>query len=106
MITVTPSAVQAVSEFFKTQTLSPIRIFLSQGCCGPQLGMALDTINGGDTVHAIGGFEFIIQKDLLSQIQPVEVDFTDSTFRISSSLEPEAGGGCQGCGSSANCCGS
>ena len=48
MFTVTESAVQAVAEYFKTMAVRPIRIFLTQGCGGQQLAMALDAVQRAD----------------------------------------------------------
>ena len=44
MLHVTESAVQAVANYFNAMDVKPIRIFLSQGCGGQQLAMALDDI--------------------------------------------------------------
>lgn len=104
MLTVTDSAVQAVGEFFKTMAVQPIRIFVAQGCGGQQMAMALDTIGESDTVQETGGFQFIMDKNLLKQAQPVEIDYSDMGFRISCNLE--LGGGCQSCGTAGSCCGS
>ena len=41
-------------------------------------------------------------KDLLSQTQPVEIDYADMGFNISSTLE--LGEGCQSCGTAGSCC--
>ena len=104
MIQVTESAIEAVSEYFKTADIKPIRIFLTQGCGGQQLAMALDEIKDTDTVHTAGDFQFIMDRSLLDQAQPVQIDYASLGFKISSSLE--LGGGCQSCGSAGSCCGS
>jgi Fe-S cluster assembly iron-binding protein IscA len=104
MLSVTESAVQAVAEYFKTMDVKPIRIFLSQGCGGRQLTMALDEVKPSDAIVETGGFQFIMDQTLLDQAQPVQIDYADMGFRISSSLEP--GGGCQSCGSAGSCCSS
>lgn len=102
MFSVTDPAVQAVADFFKTQDVKPIRIFVAQGCGGQQLSMALDEVKSSDSVHEANGYQFIMDKDLLTQAQPVEVDFAGMGFKISSNLKLE--GGCQSCGSAGSCC--
>lgn len=102
MFNVTESAVQAVAEYFKTMDVRPIRVFLTQGCGGQQLAMALDEVKPSDSVHEENGFQFIMDKELLGQAQPVEIDYANMGFKISSSLE--LGGGCQSCGTAGSCC--
>ncbi|WP_319523976.1 IscA/HesB family protein [uncultured Desulfosarcina sp.] len=104
MIQVTESAIEAVSEYFATMDVKPIRIFLTQGCGGQQLAMALDEIKSSDAVHKAGDFQFIMDRSLLDQAKPVQIDYADLGFKISSNLE--LGGGCQSCGSAGSCCGS
>jgi iron-sulfur cluster assembly protein len=104
MLSVTESAVQAVAEYFKTVDVKPVRIFLTQGCGGQQLAMALDEMKISDAVHEAGGFQFIMDRSLLDQAQPVEIDYIKMGFRISSNLD--LGGGCQSCGTHGSCCSS
>jgi iron-sulfur cluster assembly protein len=102
MLNVTEAAVQAVAEYFNTMDVRPIRIFLTQGCGGQQLAMALDEVKPSDSVHESGGYQFVMDKDLLGKAQPVEIDYANMGFKISSSLE--LGGGCQSCGTAGSCC--
>jgi Fe-S cluster assembly iron-binding protein IscA len=104
MIHVTESAIEAVSEYFATMDVKPIRIFLTQGCGGQQLAMALDEIKSSDAVQDAGEFQFIMDRSLLDQAQPVQIDYANLGFKISSNLE--LGGACQSCGSAGSCCGS
>jgi Fe-S cluster assembly iron-binding protein IscA len=104
MIQVTESAIEAVTEYFATMDVKPIRIFLTQGCGGQQLAMALDEVKDSDAVHDAGKFQFIMDQSLLDQAQPVQIDYANLGFKISSNLE--LGGGCQSCGSAGSCCGS
>ena len=104
MIQVSESAIEAVTEYFTTMDIKPIRIFLTQGCGGQQLAMALDEIKDTDAVHSAGNFQFIMDRSLLDQAQPVQIDYASMGFKISSNLE--LGGGCQSCGSAGSCCGS
>lgn len=104
MLSVTESAIQAVAEYFKTTDVKPVRIFLTQGCGGQQLAMALDDVKPTDAVHEAGGFQFVMDQTLLDQARPVEIDFAKMGFKISSSLA--LGNGCQSCGTAGSCCGS
>jgi len=104
MINMTESAIEAVTEYFATMDVKPIRIFLSQGCGGRQLAMALDEVKPSDTVAEVGGFQFIMDQTLLDQAQPVQIDYADMGFRISSSLQSVDA--CQSCGTAGSCCSS
>ena len=50
MIEVTDAAIQAVAAYFKDMDVKPIRIFLTHGCGGRQLAMALDDVQTTDAV--------------------------------------------------------
>lgn len=104
MLNVTESALQAVTEHFKTMDVKPIRIFLTQGCGGQQLAMAMDEVKPSDAVAETRGFQFIMDQTLLDQVQPVKIDYADMGFLIPSSLE--LGSRCQNCGTAGSCCSS
>ena len=104
MITVTESAVEAAAEYFTTMEIKPIRIFVTQGCGGQRLAMALDEINGSDIVQQAGDYQFIMDRSLLDEARPVHIDYFEMGFKISSSLR--FSGGCQNCGTTGSCCGS
>jgi iron-sulfur cluster assembly protein len=66
--------------------------------------MALDEPKKEDEVFDEKGTKFIIDKDLLNQAKPINVDFVEtargSGFKLTSSLAPAA----SGCGSSCESC--
>lgn len=97
MITITDAARQEVARYFNGKAPSPIRIFISSGCGGEQLSMALDETKADDAVFTYDGVDYIMDTGLLARAQPVEVDFTGMGFAISSSLELD-GGSCGSCG--------
>ena len=73
--------------------------------------MALDEPKDTDSVHEIGGYQFLVDKVFLEQAKPVKVDFTNFGFSITSSIELGQGG-CSGCsgssggnGDQGSCCG-
>jgi iron-sulfur cluster assembly protein len=65
--------------------------------------MALDEPKKEDEVFDEKGTKFIIDKDLLNQAKPINVDFIEtdrsSGFKLTSSLAPAGG-----CGSSCESC--
>jgi len=103
MLTVTDKASEVIKDFLKDKKEgASIRVFLNMGCAGPSLGMALDEAKtDADEVIAAGGTTFVIEKDLLNQVQPINIDFITTPqgagFKLTSSL-PEG----EGCGS-CNC---
>lgn len=102
MIDVTQAAQQQVNDYFKDKEIQPIRIFLNQGCGGPQLAMAMDQKKDTDTGFEHGGVEYIMETELLAQASPVTVDFIGMGFSLTSSLELSSG--CGSCGTKGSCC--
>jgi Fe-S cluster assembly iron-binding protein IscA len=106
MFEVTEAAQQKITEFFEDKEVRPIRLFLnSMGCGGPSLALGLDEPTETDEVIDVNGFQFVADKDLLAEAQPVTIDFKDVGFEITSSIKlAPAAGGCSGCGTSGTCC--
>lgn len=102
MFTVTENAQVQIAEYFKDKEKTPVRLFVNQGCGGPRIAMALDTPKDTDMVYRVSDVEYLVDKELLKEAQPIEVDFVETGFRVTSELE--LGGGCGGCGSSGSCC--
>lgn len=106
MFNVTEAAQAQVAEFFKNKNaeeIRPIRIFLTQGCGGAQLAMALDNAQSDDKVFKVAGFEYLVDRNFLKTAQPIEVDHNGMGFSLTSSLKLQSGG-CGGCGSTGSCC--
>jgi len=103
MFTVSEEAQKQIAEFFKTNEIKPIRIFLHQGCGGAQIGMVIDEKTDADMVLKVAGVEYVVEREFLKKAQPITVDFMGSGFRVSSNMEL-GGGECGGCGSSKSCC--
>jgi iron-sulfur cluster assembly accessory protein len=101
MLTVTDKAAEVIADFLKDKKEgASIRLFLNMGCSGPSLGMALDENRSDeDEVISAGGTTFVIEKELLNQVKPINIDFITTPqgagFKLTSSL-PE-GGGCGSC---------
>jgi iron-sulfur cluster assembly protein len=103
MFTVTETAQKQIKEYFKDKEIKPIRVFLNQsGCCGPQLAMGLDDKRANDSVFKVDGVQYLIDKTLLVQAQPVSVDYVSNGFMVSSELKFDSG--CSGCGSGGGSC--
>lgn len=103
MLTVSEAAQAQLLEYFKENEVKPVRVFLANGCGGRHLSMALDEKRPMDAVYPFEGFELVIEQDLLDMAQPMEIDYGEHGFKISSQLQ--LGSGCSGCGSSSHCCG-
>jgi iron-sulfur cluster assembly accessory protein len=99
MMQVTEKATEAIKEFLQGKDLQSIRIMMTAGCGGPNLGMALDEPKEADEVIQDKGLTFLIDKPLYEEARPITVDFIDSAmgsgFKLSSSLA-DTGGGCGG----------
>lgn len=107
MLEVTERAMKEFEAYFADKEASQIRIFLAPGgCSGPRLALALDDANENDDVHTIGNFEFIIDKKLYEDAQPLVVDLGGMGFAIQSNLQLEessSSGGCSSCCGNCSC---
>ena len=102
MLEITKSATEKIAEYFKDREVEPIRIFLSEGGCGPSsLAMDLDEPKDADDVFDIDGFKFIIDKEFMQEAEPIKIDFTRSGFQFYCSLEFKEG--CSACATSDSC---
>jgi Fe-S cluster assembly iron-binding protein IscA len=101
MLNVTEHAQKQIADYFKDNQLKPIRVFLTSGCGGRQIALALDAARPEDAVIEFAGVQYLVEKSFLAQAQPIEIDFAGQGFNVSSSLQL---GGCGGCGSSEGCC--
>ncbi|SPD75317.1 conserved hypothetical protein [uncultured Desulfobacterium sp.] len=103
MFTITETAQKQIKEFFKDKELKPIRVFLNQGgCCGPQMALGLDDKKENDSVFKVDGVQYLIDKRLLIQVQPISVDYETNGFIVSSNLKFNSG--CSSCGSTGGSC--
>ncbi|MBL0715141.1 MAG: hypothetical protein JJV98_15745 [Desulfosarcina sp.] len=53
--------------------------------------MALDEPKDTDATFAIGGFDYIIDRDLLARTQPISIDYTLIGFRVTGHPAPGNG---------------
>jgi len=104
LITLTPSAVQAINELLEKRDLEgyALRIFVSGGgCSGLQYGMALDNnMRIGDITAEFDGVKVVIDEMSIDYMRGSTVDYVDdlmaSGFKIDN---PNATALC-GCGNS------
>ena len=102
MINVTPAAREQILAYFADKQIQPVRIFLSSGCGGPQLAMALDEKTDKDGAYEYEGIQYVMDQELLDQAQPVIVDYSGTGFKLESKLELSSG--CSSCGTKGSCC--
>jgi iron-sulfur cluster assembly protein len=98
MIEITPRATKLLEEHFKNSKRRPIRLFVKLGGCGIRsFGIALEKRQETDEIFEIDGFQYIIDKKLLKNVEPIKVDSDGFGFRISGSgIAPQHG--CGNCG--------
>jgi len=63
--------------------------------------MALDEPKDTDNTYEIDNFKYIVDKKFMKKAAPINVDFTNYGFKITSGIE--LGAGCAGCGSAGSC---
>ncbi len=60
-----------------------VRIYNSAGCCGSSIQMELaESIRPGEMQIDIADVPFFVATDLLPDLSPVTIDFTDGGFRL------------------------
>lgn len=93
MIEISKSAIEKISEYFKDRPLKPVRILLhGGGCAMPSLALDVDEPQDTDDIFDIDGFQFVINRILFKEAEPIKVDYNArSGFQFDSSLEFEDG---------------
>ena len=97
MISLSDAAKTQLDAYFEGKDKAPIRVFLSGGCCGPKLSLALDEVRDGDESFEAGGYTLLAEKALLAASGKISIDMTEYGFSVES--ENELGGGGGSCGS-------
>jgi iron-sulfur cluster assembly protein len=86
MIEITERATKLLLEHFQNKKRRPIRLFVKLGGCGIRsFGIALEKPQETDEIFEIEGFQYIIDKKLLKNVEPIKVDSDGFGFRISGS---------------------
>lgn len=105
MFTMTDPAKQELEAYFADKEKTPIRVYMTGGCSGPRLALALDEITEDDEVFKEDGFSFCINKELLSLVGSVTLDLGYMGFSVEPEFPLPASEG-SGCGSCCGSCGS
>ena len=66
--------------------------------------MALDEPKDTDNIYTLNDFQYIVNKDFMEKVKPIEVDFTPFGFKISSGVNVGAGAECSSCSTTGSCC--
>jgi Fe-S cluster assembly iron-binding protein IscA len=83
MFQVTPLATRQMAKYFEGREITPVRILYNSGGCGPSsFAMALDEPNDSDEIFEIEGFTYLLNRQMLTEMQPITVDFKTIGFRI------------------------
>ncbi|WP_320169292.1 iron-sulfur cluster biosynthesis family protein [Maridesulfovibrio sp.] len=100
MLKITDKAKEVLDQHFAEKEKEPIRIYVASACSGTRLALGIDSAKDGDETIALEGYDFVIDKELLEQAKPLEIDLTPMGIEISSSMVFE-----QTPGSCGSCCG-
>ena len=102
MFEITKAATDKLTEYLKDMEFTAIRIFLhAGGCGGPSLVMGLDEPKDTDHVFEVNGFKFLIDKELMKDAQPINVDFSEFGFQFDCALQFEEA--CSACHAAGGC---
>jgi len=104
MLKVSTAAQKEFDNYFKGKEIKPVRIFLAnQGCGGPSIGLSVDELKEDDMSYDIGDIKYVIDKELMLNARPIEIDYKEGGgFAVKSNLN--LGGGCSSCGTKGSCC--
>ena len=101
MFEVTEKAMEMIREFQKDKdNIPPIRLKVFPSSCGPPaLQMTLDEHQESDETFHDGGLTFLIDKQLLEEVQPIKIDYVHTAsgagdgFSISANLSKAVSSG-------------
>jgi Fe-S cluster assembly iron-binding protein IscA len=104
MISMTDTAKKELDAYFEGNTPDSIRVFLSGGCSGARLALALDEATHTDSRAEEKGYNFCMDKQLLEQVSHVTIDFSYAGFSVEPKLPlPDMGSKCGACASAGGC---
>ena len=64
--------------------------------------MALDESKDTDEVFEVDGYKYAVDKEFLKEATPIKIDFLETGFKVTSSIDFESA--CGSCGTSGSCC--
>lgn len=103
MLKITAKAKEVLDQHFAEKEKETIRIYVASACSGTRLALGIDSAKEGDETINLEGYDFVVDKELLEQAKPMEIDLSPMGIEISSSLvfeqsEGSCGSCCGGCG--------
>ena len=103
MLSVSEQAGQAIKDYLAGQDMDNdvLRIFLTSGCGGGSLRIALDESNEQDNLYELDGLKYAIEKALESELGDVTVALVSEDgqdyFHITTTNPVPFDMGCGGC---------
>ena len=82
---VTPKALEELAKALENggSTLSGIRIFSQEGCCGPGIQMVIaDKASEGDKVISIENVNFFVDEEAEKMLEGVTMDYGPNGFKL------------------------
>jgi Fe-S cluster assembly iron-binding protein IscA len=62
---------------------SGIRLFTSQGCCGPSIQMSVVVNPGaGDKILTFGDVDFFVEPQAEQKLTDISIDYRDDSFKL------------------------
>ncbi|MBB6449782.1 Fe-S cluster assembly iron-binding protein IscA [Geomicrobium halophilum] len=75
MMTITETAKEVLVSTMNENQAEGIRFyFAGQGCCGPQLGVSMDTPEQEDTIQEVNGISVAMDQRVASMAEGVSLD--------------------------------
>ena len=72
---ITNEAKEYIQSLLKEQQAKGLRIYAIEGCCGPQIGLSLDTPEESDTVSVINDIQVAVSTLALGLSSNLTLDF-------------------------------
>jgi iron-sulfur cluster assembly protein len=73
-VNITEQAKEYIQQVMQEKQISTLRFFGIQGCCGVNLGVALQEAEENDVLEQINGLTIAIQVDLKEHLNNVTID--------------------------------
>jgi iron-sulfur cluster assembly protein len=102
MFDVSREARNKAAAFFAGREIQPIRVYVSTDGERRSFALALDRARSGDAVFELDGLTYVINQAFLNHAQPVRIDHGAGGFKISASIDPNAGT-CATCQAAGKC---
>ncbi len=74
---ITEQAKEYIQQVMQEKQISTLRFFGIQGCCGVNLGVALQEAEENDVLEQINGLTIAIQVEVKEQLNNITIDVED-----------------------------